>query len=319
MELVFQWLLFLGYVVIVAAGIVAILFFVSLTIGRFKSHESRGIELQFLNQKQRMAQLQLRIALADAKEAKRLWKALKKEPKPDPTRPKVFVLDYSGDLAASATAELRETLNALLPECGPEDEILVRLESMGGKAHAYGFAASQLKRIRDRGIPLTVCIDKVAASGGYMMACVANQIIASPFALVGSIGVIAMLPNVHKLLKKLNIDYDELTAGEYKRTVSNFAENTPEGKAKFMEELDTFHTVFKDFVKTHRPQVSIDQVGTGESFYGQQALDLKLVDQLMVSDDWMMGLFDTKNVYQVSLHLKTDLRTRISDWLSSMR
>lgn len=260
----------------------------------------------------------LRQSLMPRGEAKKLRKKRRKEDKKlkPSDRHRVFVLDFVGDLAATAVHDLREVLNALIPELQKGDEVLLRIESPGGKAHSYGFAASQLKRIRDREIPLTVCIDRMAASGGYMMACVADRIVASPFALVGSIGVMAMLPNLHRFLKKHDIDYEELTSGQYKRTVSMLGEITDEGKTKFAAELDEFHATFKDYVKTHRPEVNIETVATGEVFYGQRALDLNLVDELRVSDDVLMELTGEKDVYQVSYRAKPDVRTRLADWFS---
>ncbi|MGK3627588.1 protease SohB, partial [Acinetobacter sp. A11] len=149
---------------------------------------------------------------------------------------KIFVLDFKGDIQASAVENLREEITLILATAkAGRDRIVVRLESPGGMVHGYGLAAAQLVRLRDAGFHLTICVDKVAASGGYMMACIANEIIAAPFAIVGSIGVVAQVPNFNRLLKEHNVDFELYTAGQYKRTVTMFGENTPEGKAKFEE------------------------------------------------------------------------------------
>jgi len=214
-------------------------------------------------------------------------------------RPVLFVLDFDGDIQASAADNLREEISAVIPQLRDGDEVLLRLESPGGVVHGYGLAASQLRRIRDAGTPLTVCVDKVAASGGYMMACVADRIIAAPFAVVGSIGVLAQLPNFHRLLKKNDIDFELLTAGEYKRTLTLFGENTDKGRDKFIEELEDTHALFKHFVKDNRPALDIDGVATGEVWYGEQAVDKGLVDEVATSDAVIQGHLDSSDVFEV--------------------
>ncbi len=202
---------------------------------------------------------------------------------------------------------LREEVTAVLAVATAEDEVLLRLESGGGVVHGYGLAASQLDRLKQQKIPLTVAVDKVAASGGYMMACIADKIIAAPFAIIGSIGVVAQLPNFHKLLKKNHIDVEQFTAGEFKRTVTVFAENTDKGREKFQRELEETHVLFKDFVKQHRPILEIDDVATGEHWFGYQAISLKLVDELKTSDDYLISTMQQRRVYQVKFELKKSI------------
>ena len=226
------------------------------------------------------------------KKAKELKKASKKaaknglEESVEAPKPRVFVVNFNGNITASAVTHLREEITAMLSLATEKDEIVVRLESGGGLVHSYGLASSQLDRIRKRNIPLTVCVDKVAASGGYMMACVADKILAAPFAILGSIGVVAQLPNFHKVLKKHDVDYELLTAGEYKRTLTMFGENTDSGREKFLEELQDTHDLFKEFVSQHRPQVDIEKIATGEVWYGLRAVDVALVDELQTSDEY---------------------------------
>jgi len=222
------------------------------------------------------------------------------------------VLDFQGDLRAAAVASLREEVTAVLNVARPgEDEVLLRLESAGGLVHSYGLAAAQLLRLRERGVRLTVVVDKVAASGGYMMACVAERIVAAPFAVVGSIGVIAQLPNFHRLLKKHDVDYEQFMAGEFKRTVTLFGENTEQGRRKFQEEIDDAHALFKDFVKTHRPQVLLEQVATGEHWYGARALECRLVDELCTSDAVLLAARAEADVYEVSYGVRKPLLARV--------
>lgn len=222
-----------------------------------------------------------------AKQDKKAEKEKKKQKPEDEKKSRLFVLDFNGSIDAKEVSGLREEVTALLTVVTPDDEVFVRLESGGGMVHGYGLAASQLDRIRQKDIPLTVAVDKVAASGGYMMACVANKILSAPFAIVGSIGVIAQIPNFNKLLKKNDIDYEQLTAGEFKRTLTMFGENTDAGRAKFIEELEETHVLFKDFVREHRPSLDIDKVATGEHWFGLKAKELGLVDEIQTSDDYL--------------------------------
>lgn len=227
---------------------------------------------------------------AERKQRKATLKAEKKQAKSgEPAlKPRVYVLQFNGDMAASAVSHLRHEISALLAVADPaRDEVVLLLESPGGMVHGYGLAASQLARIRNAGLSLTVCVDKVAASGGYLMACIANQLLAAPFAIIGSIGVVAQIPNLHRLLKKNDIDVELMTAGEYKRTLTVLGENTEAGRQKFQQDLDDTHTLFKGFVQQWRPQVAIDEVGTGEHWYGSRALELNLVDALRTSDEYL--------------------------------
>ncbi|EMH9951244.1 protease SohB [Acinetobacter baumannii] len=225
---------------------------------------------------------------------------------------KIFVLDFKGDIQASAVENLREEITLILATAkAGRDRVVVRLESPGGMVHGYGLAAAQLVRLRDAGFHLTICVDKVAASGGYMMACIANEIISAPFAVVGSIGVVAQVPNFNRLLKEHNVDYELYTAGQYKRTVTMFGENTPEGKAKFEEELQQTHVLFKHFVEKYRPQLNVDKVATGEHWYGQDALDLNLVDKLQTSDEYLLALLPQHDVYVINTRKKATLGEKL--------
>lgn len=225
---------------------------------------------------------------------------------------KIFVLDFKGDIQASAVENLREEITLILATAkAGRDRVVVRLESPGGMVHGYGLAAAQLVRLRDAGFHLTICVDKVAASGGYMMACIANEIISAPFTVVGSIGVVAQVPNFNRLLKEHNVDFELYTAGQYKRTVTMFGENTPEGKAKFEEELQQTHVLFKHFVEKYRPQLNVDKVATGEHWYGQDALDLNLVDKLQTSDEYLLALLPQHDVYVINTRKKATLGEKL--------
>ncbi|CDZ78909.1 putative protease SohB [Legionella massiliensis] len=228
----------------------------------------------------------------------------KKKKKEKSSQPSLYVLEFQGDIKASQVEQLRESINAVLAVARDKDEVLLCLESPGGSVSGYGLAASQLQRLRDKKIPLTVCIDKVAASGGYLMACVANQIIAAPFAIIGSIGVVAQLPNFHRWLKKNNIDFELLTAGEYKRTLTVFGENTEKGREKFQEDLEKIHQAFRNYVLTNRQQLDIEKVATGEHWLAKDAYDLKLIDSLKTSDDFLAEKMATFNSFKIAVHGK---------------
>jgi len=235
------------------------------------------------------------------KEALKAEKARKKELQADgaAARPRVFVLDFHGDLRASRVSGLREEVTAILSLATSDDEVVVRLENPGGTVNDQGLAASQLLRVRRRGVPLTVCVDTVAASGGYMMACVANRIVAAPFAVIGSIGVVTQVPNFYRLLDRVGVDVEQFTGGEFKRTVTMFGETTDADRAKLTEQIHETHDLFKDFVGEHRPQVDLGQVATGEYWLGTRALELNLVDELSTSDDYLLSARDRAELFEV--------------------
>ena len=237
-------------------------------------------------------------------------KAAKQAKKTPEKRARVFVLDFDGDIKASSVDNLRHEITALLTLATPQDEVVLRLESGGGMVHGYGLAASQLVRIRDAGVPLTVCVDKVAASGGYMMACIGEKILSAPFAILGSIGVVAQLPNLHRLLKKHDVDVEVLTAGEYKRTLTVFGENTEKGREKFQDDLETTHELFKNFVARYRQQLSIDDVATGEVWLGIAALGKQLVDELKTSDEYLAARAQEADLFQLHFAEKKSLPER---------
>ncbi|MDO4449470.1 MAG: protease SohB [Moraxella sp.] len=223
----------------------------------------------------------------------------------------IFVLDFEGDIKASAVAHLREEISVIISSAKAGDEVVVRLESGGGQVSAYGLASSQLARIKEAGLGLTVCVDKVSASGGYMMACVADKIIASDFAVIGSVGVVSQLPNFHKLLKKHDIDFEMFTAGEYKRTVTMFGENDDDDRIKHQADIDRIHELFKAFVKKNRPSLDVDKIATGEIWFGQDALDLGLIDEIGTSDAYVLDLMKSHEVFVLHTRTKPTLAEKL--------
>lgn len=252
-----------------------------------------------------------------AKEQKAQDKKKEKEEKKEKTadagtaRNKLYVLRFRGDIRATEVSSLREEITAVLNVAEAGDDVLVVLESAGGTVHGYGLAASQLKRIRDKDLQLIVAVDKVAASGGYMMACVANRIIAAPFAIIGSVGVLAQIPNFNRLLKKHDIDFEQISAGEYKRTLTLFGENTDKDRRKMKEELEETHYLFKEFIRENRPQVDIEKIATGEHWYGRKAIELKLVDELMTSDAYLASAVTRSDIYEIAYIRKKPISEKL--------
>jgi serine protease SohB len=311
-------------IIVTAIGIVVLIF---LQAGLRGKRARSGVEVDNINDQFKDLRHEMQSELLDKKEFKALMKSEKKEEKAkdkasDMKSPSVgvkmraFVLDFDGDIRASQVTNLREEITAILTVARPGDETVVRLESGGGLVTSYGLAASQLARLKGRGIRLTVCVDKVAASGGYMMACVADHIISAPFAILGSIGVIAQVPNFNRVLKKHDVDYKEVTAGEFKRTVTIFGEITEPGMRKFKDQIEETHELFKGFVKMNRPSLDISRVATGEYWYGTQAIGLGLVDQLSTSDDYLYSRAETTDLYHVKHQTKKKLSERLSEAMS---
>ncbi|WP_024556115.1 protease SohB [Franconibacter pulveris 1160] len=313
MDLVYEYGLFLAKIATVVVALVIVISLIS-NVAQRKKHQRGELRVTRLNEQYKTMQEEIAVALLDTHQQKQWHKEQKKKEKQEAKAAKarakrgesapsgkatLYVLDFKGSIDAHEVASLREEITAVLAVAKPQDEVLLRLESPGGVVHGYGLASSQLQRLRDRNIPLTVAVDKVAASGGYMMACVANRIVAAPFAIVGSIGVVAQVPNFNRLLKRNDIDIELHTAGQYKRTLTLFGENTEEGREKFREDLNETHQLFKQFVQTMRPSLDINEVATGEHWYGLQAQEKGLVDEIRTSDDLILQQMPQKEVVSV--------------------
>lgn len=339
MEFLSEYGMFLAQVITYVAAILIVLSAVVSVAQKNKGREKGHFEIQYFNEKISDTQHAFDRALALPGEDKILEKTRSKALKKrvalgkktrkkrkseknqcgeqgdaqveETARKRIFVLDFHGDIRASGVARLREEITAIISRATPNDEVVVRLESPGGVVHGYGLASSQLDRIRKQNIPLTVCVDKVAASGGYMMACVADKILAAPFAVLGSIGVVAQIPNLHRLLKKHDIDVELMTAGKYKRTLTVLGENTDEGREKFQSDIEDTHELFKEFVAMHRSSIDIEAVATGEVWFGSRALSRNLADELLTSDEYLVSQLDSADIYEVAYVKKKTLQQKV--------
>ncbi|WP_028865556.1 protease SohB [Psychromonas aquimarina] len=324
MEFLFEYGLFLAKAVTLVLTVIAILLAVIALTSKQKNKKGE-LDLIDLSEQLKATKKSIEEQLLTSHQLKELHKKEKKQQKEkdkaakkaakkgesEEGLPQLYVVDFKGSIDAKEVSSLREEITAILSVAGEKDEVFVRLESGGGMVHGYGLASSQLQRIRDHNIPLTVSVDKVAASGGYMMACVADKVIAAPFAILGSIGVIAQIPNFNRLLKKHDVEFEQLTAGEYKRTLTMFGENDDAGREKFKQELQETHDLFKQFVTEHRSQIDIDKVATGEHWYGLQAIERNLVDQILTSDDYLVSNLEDRHIIQV----KYTQRKKLADKL----
>lgn len=308
-----QLVLFCIETIIIVVAILVILAGIGGLFSKGKDNNDSKIKLKKLNKSLAKMTEHMQKVLLSKKAYKQYCKTSKKQ-KSDKAadRQRVFVLNFQGDVRASQTENLRKEITAVLSVAKPTDEVLLKLESPGGVVPGYGLAASQLMRLKDHQIPLTICVDKVAASGGYMMACVADKILAAPFAIIGSIGVVAQLPNFHRYLQNKKIDFEQITAGDYKRTLSVFAENTKAGREKFQEDINDIHLQFKQFVAQNRKQCDINAVATGEHWLGHRAFELRLVDEIKTSDDYLMQRIKTHEVYALHYHCKKRLSQRFA-------
>lgn len=306
--------LFLAKTVTLVAAFIAVVVFSIVAASKKQVDKKESLEVKQINKKYHDMAKAMNLGMLSKDKLKKYLKGEKekqkaahKDKKDQVDKKRIYVLNFHGDIRASAVASLREEITAILTVANKDDEVFLRLESGGGMVHGYGLAASQLMRLREKEIPLTVSVDKVAASGGYMMACVGHKILAAPFAIIGSIGVIAQVPNFHKVLKKHDVEFDQFTAGEFKRTVTMFGENTDEAKAKFREEIEDIHVLFKDFIVQHRPDVDIVKVSTGESWPGTRALERNLVDELKTSDDYLLENSQHADIYEIKYVSKKSL------------
>ncbi|WP_043526139.1 protease SohB [Litchfieldella xinjiangensis] len=323
-----EWLAEYGMFLAKAVTLIAVLVLVVAILSRAKSSGSERTRLRVerMNERNRQRQRRLQLAAMDSGLRKAQMKAFKRSDKQErkttkvqgESTPAVWVLDFQGDLKATATTRLGEEISAVLGVAKAGDEVVLRLESAGGLVHAYGLAAAQLDRLRSAGLKTTACIDKVAASGGYMMACCADRIHVAPFAVLGSIGVVAQLPNLHRLLKRHDIDVELLTAGRYKRTLTVFGENTQEGREKFAEDLENTHALFKRHVAERRPVLDVEAVATGEIWYGREAIDNQLADTLGTSEQYLQDRMLEAKVVSVSIETRRSMGERMGLGLSNV-
>ncbi|MGJ7456980.1 protease SohB [Halomonas sp. RA08-2] len=319
-----DWLADFGMFLAQLVSLVVIIALAVALVARLRGEatDRTRLRLDELNDTRDYRRRRLTLAACEPGARKRLIKGFRREDKArDKTgrkgeagrKPIAWVIDFHGDIRASATGRLAEEVSALIEAADNGDEVIVRLESAGGLVHAYGLAAAELDRLREAGLRTTVCVDKVAASGGYLMACGADQLRAAPLAVVGSIGVVAQVPNVHRLLKRHDIDVEVLTAGRYKRTLTVFGENSEEGREKFVDELEGVHELFKRHVAERRPALDIEAVATGETWYGRDALEQGLVDALGTSEAYLVERMKDARV----IRLRLEPRRRLADRLGA--
>lgn len=328
LDLLLQYVLFLAEVTTIAIAVLLVVVgILSFSAKQKKELKSGKLEITNLSEKLKETHDQIKESIYPKSYIKNLLKqeskdkkAQKKQDKKNKDtdqeanhKPRLFIIEFDGDIKASAVVTLQHTLNAILPIADKtKDEILIKLESAGGMVHTYGLAASQLDRIKQHGIKLNIVIDKVAASGGYMMACVADKIIAAPFAIIGSIGVLGQVPNFNRLLEKHNIEFEQHTAGEFKRTLTMFGKNDSKARHKFQEELELTHDLFKKHITSHRQNLDIENIATGEHWFGQVALEKNLIDKLATSDDIILDYYKTHDLYEVSYEHKKSLSEKLS-------
>lgn len=316
MEFLYEYGLFLAKSITFIVAIFFILTIMTAVSSRGKASSSGELSIKNLSKEIKKKTDYIKKSLLSKQEKKAFEAAEKAKNKSGSSeevsrRNKMFVLSFNGNVHADEVSSLREEITAILAVASKDDEVLIKLESPGGVVHGYGLASSQIARLRDAGIKVTVSVDKVAASGGYMMACVADKIVAAPFAIVGSIGVVAEVPNINKLLKKHDIDIEQHTAGNYKRTLTLMGENTEEGRAKFKEDLTETHRLFKNWIKEYRPDLEIEKVATGEHWYGQQAIDLGLIDEIGTSDDYIVNSANNFEMFNVKFQAKKSVAEKL--------
>lgn len=293
------------FILLLCAGLLAI-------FSKGKEKMQGKLTIKSVNKKYQKIKMEFLNVILPKNKFKAFLKEQKQQAKEEIKHAKnIFVINFNGDIKASAVHSLREEVTAILNVATTNDEVVVKLESAGGMVNGYGLAAAQLQRLRQQHIPLTVCIDKIAASGGYLMACIANKILAAPFAIVGSIGVIVQLPNFNRVLKEKKIDFEQLTAGSFKRTLTMFGENTEEGRNKMQKEIEEIHVSFKNLIKDYRPTIDIHTVSTGEYWLGTQAIHLNLIDNINTSDDYLLTQSKTAQIYAVTFHTKKSFAEKI--------
>jgi serine protease SohB len=221
--------------------------------------------------------------------------------KPLAERP-IAVVSFDGDVRATKRKIVSALIDELIVNKDKLSEAVVVVNSPGGSVAEYGLLYAEMERIRAAGISLTVCIDTYAASGGYLMSLPANRIVAAPFAFVGSVGVVAYSPNIHRLLKKHDIEPRLFTAGEFKRTVTLIGDDDEEAKQHFQHQLESLHGLFLAAVKKYRTGANFEKIGTGDHWTAEesQTQNLGLVDHIATSREYLLKLNADRDLVHLS-------------------
>ena len=316
MDYLYDISLFFLKSLIIVVGLLIVILIPMIQSQKKKASKKKKLELENLKDRFKPYIQEFYQTYLNKKNYKNYLKQLKKEKPPEKEKPNSFLISFTGDKMATQVESLRDEVSLILKIAKPEDEVILLLESPGGAVASYGLAASQLVRLRDK-LKLTICVDTVAASGGYLMASTGHQIISAPFALIGSIGVLFQTPNIHEFLKKRDISFEEVTAGKYKRTITPFGKITEEKKQKLQEQIDLVYLQFKNFLKEYRKDLDFEKVATGEVWLGAEALKLHLVDKIQCSDDYIMEALKTRNVYKIKLKEEKKLWEKFTKKISS--
>lgn len=230
----------------------------------------------------------------------------------------VFVIDYVGSMMASEVVYLTAKIDAIILKSNKDDEVVINITSPGGAVSGYGLVASQIKRLKTAGLKITATVDTVAASGGYMAAVVSDEIIAAPFAMVGSIGVVANVMIYEELLKNIGIQTNVYTSGDSKRTVVPSRVPNAEEEAKLEAQLEEIHSRFKDHVLSFRPDIDEDKVFTGQAFLAADAINFGLVDKIGTSDELLLNLYkDGHRLIEVQFIIEENIGGSVTKQVSA--
>lgn len=211
------------------------------------------------------------------------------------------VLRFEGDTMATGRQDFARMVDEVLHNKERIQRVIVVVNSPGGGVSVYGQMFAGMERMRNAGVDVTACVDTYAASGGYLMSVPAQRIIAAPFAMVGSIGVVSEFMNFNKLLRRLGVEPMTITAGELKRTVTPLSEVTEENKAAYKAQLEAIHRQFIAVVKKYR-EVDADRVCTGNHWTAAESVELKLnlVDGLATSQEYLFEANQTEDLVTIS-------------------
>ncbi len=234
--------------------------------------------------------------------------------------PRLAVLRFQGlrDLNASGDQRLSEAIDEVLVNRDHFEEAVVIIDSPGGTTHGYGHAYALLERLSASGLKVTACIDRIGASGGYLMALPADRILAGPFAIVGSVGVVAGIPNVKRLLEEKGVSYRLFVAGDKKRVVHFADDDGPEVREYMDEKLAGIHTQFLQAVEKHRgDRVKLDEVRSGDHWSAEESVEkgLGLVDELQTSAEYLLER--NREVALVMIERRVDITERFAGYLAA--
>ncbi|WP_343192796.1 S49 family peptidase [Buchnera aphidicola (Taiwanaphis decaspermi)] len=218
----------------------------------------------------------------------------------------LYILDYNDKIKKNKIKKLREEISSIILVAKKNDEVLLRLENTSDIVYEYGLVIAQLQRLRKKGIKLIISIDKIVSNGGYIIACVADHISASPFSIIGPINIVVNIPNIDKYTQTSNLN-NQLNDCNTFTKLTLIKNNTKIYVNKIFNKLDIKKYIRNSFIKDMRPSLNLNKIFNQNYWIGENAINEKLIDSINTSDDILFSKKDTHNLLKIKYVYKSNI------------